>query len=288
MKPNVTKMDGSAWTQQDEIDFSKKVAGTNFELQGIYNTDDKSAIQQYALGALIIMYRKWIAPALKRRYAGAQYNALKGEFEEGYHVTLWRLLHDSVMDAIDAVTEGESGESVWNLLEDMKALRSAILLNWNKMNEYEQSNIKRALGELATVTGLWAACALYGKLPPREYEDDERGRIMKWWDQTLFSQMLRLRTEIGSQAPTPMLVDEAMHILKSPFAAIGPLQNTINTFQLLLPSNYVTEIKSGRYRGHKKAYKYFRELPVISMFKKVDNFLDPSPLISYYKNDAQY
>lgn len=288
MKPNVTKMDGSAWTEKDEIDFTKRVAGTNFELQGIYNTDDKSAVQQYALGALIIMYRKWIAPALKRRYAGAQYNALKGEFEEGYHVTLWRLLHDSVMDAIDAVTEGESGASVWNLLEDMKALRSAILLNWNKMNEYEQSNIKRALGELATVTGLWAACALYGKLPPREYEDDDRGRIMKWWDQTLFSQMLRLRTEIGSQAPTPMLVDEAMHLLKSPFAAIGPLQNTINSFQLLLPSNYVTEIKSGRYRGHKKAYKYFRELPIISMFKKVDNFLDPSPLISYYKNDAQY
>ena len=288
MKDNVTKMDGSAWTQEDEIAFSKKVAGTNFELQGIYNTDDKSAVQQYALGALIIMYRKWIAPALKRRYAGAQYNALKGEFEEGYHVTLWRLLHDSVMDAIDAVTEGESGASVWNLLEDFKALRSAILLNWNKMNEYEQSNIKRALGELATVTGLWAACALYGKLPPREYEDDERGKIMKWWDQTLFSQMLRLRTEIGSQAPTPMLVDEAMHILKSPFAAIGPLQNTINTFQLLLPSNYVTEIKSGRYRGHKKAYKYFRELPIISMFKKVDNFVDPSPLISYYKNDASY
>ena len=192
------------------------------------------------------------------------------------------------MDAIDAVTEGESGASVWNLLEDFKALRSAILLNWNKMNEYEQSNIKRALGELATVTGLWAACALYGKLPPKEYEDDERGRIMKWWDQTLFSQMLRLRTEIGSQAPTPMLVDEAMHILKSPFAAIGPLQNTINTFQLLLPSNYVQEIKSGRYRGHKKAYKYFRELPIISMFKKVDNFVDPSPLISYYKNDASY
>ena len=287
LKPNVTKMDGSAWTFDDEVAFQKRVAGTNFELQGIYNTDDKSAVQQYALGALIIMYRKWIAPALKRRYSSAQYNALKGEFEEGYHVTLWRLLHDSVMDAVDAVTEEKSGAALLNLIEDFKALRTAIELNWNKMNEYEQSNIKRALGELATITGLWASCALLGKLPPPDYEDDERGRLLKWWDQTMFSQMLRLRTEIGSQAPTPMLVDEAMHILKSPFAAIEPLQNTINAFQLLVPSNYMTEIKSGRYRGHKKAYKYFRELPVISMFKKVDNFLDPSPLISYYKNDVQ-
>jgi len=97
-----------------------------------------------------------------------------------------------------------------------------------------------------------------------------------------------LRTEIGSQAPTPMLVDEALHLLKSPFAAIGPLQNTINAFELLIPSNYMTEIKSGRYKGHVKAYKYFRELPIISMFKKVDNFIDPSPLIQYYKNDATF
>ena len=70
--------------------------------------------------------------------------------------------------------------------------------------------------------------------------------------------------------------------------AIQPLQNTINAFQLFLPSNYMSEIKSGRYRGHKKAYKYFRELPIISMFKKVDNFLDPEPLINSYQNDAQY
>ena len=288
MKEGVTKMDGSEFSLEDEMNFAKRVAGTNFELQGIYNTDDKSAVQQYALGALIIMYRKWIAPALKRRYSSAQYNALKGEYEEGYHVTLWRLLRDSVMDAVDMITEEQSGAALFNLIEDFKAIRTAILLNWNKMNEYEQSNIKRALGELATVTGLYASCALLGKLPPPDYDDDERGKILKWWDQTVMSQMLRLRTEIGSQAPTPMLVDEAMHILKSPFAAIEPLQNTINAFQLLLPSNYMTEIKSGRYRGHKKAYKYFRELPVISMFKKVDNFLDPSPLISYYKNDAQF
>ena len=111
---------------------------------------------------------------------------------------------------------------------------------------------------------------------------------MKWWDKTLYSQLLRLRTELGSQAPTPMFVDEAMHILRSPFAAIEPLTNTINALQLLWIPNYETKIKSGKYRGHSKAYKYFRELPIISMFKKVDNFIDPTPMINYYKNDAAF
>jgi hypothetical protein len=288
LKDGYTKADGSALTQDDEIKFAKAVAGLNFELQGIYNLDDRSAVQQYALGALLIMYRKWIAPSLKRRYAGVHYNALKGRHEEGYHATMFRLLHDIVVSTKEQVSEEESAKSMLNIVDDLKALRTSISLNWNKMNDYEKSNVHRSMIELATVVGLYLACALLGKIPPPEYEGDDRGKVLKWWDQTVMSQMLRLRTEIGAMAPTPMLVDEAMHILKSPFAAIEPLTNTINAFQLLVPSNYMQTVKSGRYRGHKKAYKYFRELPIISMAKKVDNFLDPQPLINYYKNDAQY
>ena len=288
LRDGFRKADGTPLTQDDEIKFAKAVAGLNFELQGIYNLDDRSAVQQYALGALLIMYRKWIAPSLKRRYAGVHYNALKGRHEEGYHSTMFRLLHDIVVSTKEQVSEEESAKNILNIIDDMKALRTSIAINWNKMNDYEKSNVHRSMIELATVVGLYLACALLGKIPPPEFEDDDRGKALKWWDQTVMSQMLRLRTEIGAMAPTPMLVDEAMHILKSPFAAIEPLTNTINAFQLLVPSNYMQDIKSGRYRGHKKAYKYFRELPVISMFKKVDNFIDPEPLINYYKNDARY
>lgn len=286
LREGYTKEDGSAITFEDEQQFSKLVAGMNFEMQGIYNLDDKSAVQQYAFGALLIMYRKWIAPALKRRYAGVSYNILKDSYQEGYYHTLFRLLGDSIVDAKEQVTEGKSTAALLNIINDLKAIKTAYLINKNKFNEYEISNLHRAFTELAIVAGLFIVCALIPKLPPIYDEDDDRNKTLKWWDQTLMSQLLRLRTEIGAQAPTPMLVDEAMHILRSPFAAVEPLSNTINAFQLLLPSNYMQEIKTGRYRGHKKAYKYFRELPIISMFKKVDNFIDPSPLIQYYRNDT--
>lgn len=285
LKKGYTKEDGSAITADDEKRYGKLVAGMNFQLQGIYNTDDRSAVQQYAFGALIIMYRKWIAPALKRRYAGAQYNALRGDFEEGYYRTLFRIMGDIVKDTKNQVSEEESVKNRMNILEDMKALRNSALMNWKNLTPYEKSNVKRSFAELSVIIGLYAACALASSVPPSD-DDDDRGKMLKWWDKTVLSQMFRLRSEIGSQAPTPMMVDEAMHILNSPFAAIQPLQNAMNSFQLLIPSNYFTEIKAGRYKGHSKAYKYFRELPVISMFKKVDNFLDPSPLINYYKNDA--
>lgn len=284
LKEGYTKADGTPITFEDEKRFSKLVAGMNFELQGIYNLDDKSAVQQYAFGALIIMYRKWIAPALKRRYAGVSYNLLKDDYQEGYHRTLFRVVKESLVDAKNQVTEEQGSMALLNIIQDMKALKSALLLNWSKLTDYEKSNIWRALSELGIVSGLYLTVALVGKIPPT----DDEGRPLEWWEKTVISQLFRLRTEIGSQAPTPMLVDEAMHLLKSPFAAIQPLQNAINAFELLLPSNYMTEIKSGRYKGHVKAYKYFRELPIISMFKKVDNFIDPSPLIQYYKNDATF
>lgn len=286
LKKGYTKLDGSPITGKDEIAFSKRVAGFNFELQGIYNLDDKSAIQQYAFGALLIMYRKWIAPALKRRYAGVNYNILKDEYQEGYHVTMLRLIGQSLKQAKDQVTEGKSTLALLDLISDFKAIRNSILINWNKLNDYEKSNCWRSFTELGIVIGLYVSCSLLGKIPPQKSENDDRGKILKWWDQMLFSQMLRLRTEIGSQAPTPMLVDEALHVLRSPMAAIEPLTNAINGLNLLIPSNYWTDVKAGRYKGHSKAYKYFRELPVISMFKKVDNFIDPTPMIRYYQSDV--
>ena len=90
-----------------------------------------------------------------------------------------------------------------------------------------------------------------------------------------------------AQAPLG-IVPEAFRVFENPFAALTVLQSTLNVIQLMWLPNYTTEIKSGKYRGHKKAYKYFREFPIIAMFKKVENFIDPSPMIRYYQNGYSY
>lgn len=283
LKDGYTKEDGSPITAKDENAFAKQVIGLNFEMQGIYNLDDRSAVQQYAFGALIIMYRKWIAPAIKRRYGPAQYSTLKGSDEEGYYRTMFRTLYDSLVDAKDAVTEDKGAAALLNIVADVKAMSSALQMNWSKLNEYEKSNMRKAFTELGIVLGLFLSSSLLLRLPPDDHDGNE---FLTWMDNLAMSQLLRLRAEIGAQAPTPMFIGEALRILKSPFAAIGPIKSTLNIFQLMLPHNYMMEIKSGKYKGHTKAYKYFREFPIISMFKKIDNFVDPSPLIQYYRNDA--
>ena len=290
LKDGYVKEDGSPITKQDEETFANKVVGLNFDLQGIYNLNDRSAIQQHWFGALIIMYRKWIAPALKRRYGKTQYSYLKNDWEEGYHRTMFNFLWNSTVETArkkaserEFATPEEAGNFLTRVFEDINAMRDAVVTNWNKLSDYEKGNMKRAFTELAMVFGLFAACWAMAMVPP-----DEDKKKLGWTFKLLYSNLLRLRTELGSQAPTPMFVNESLRMLNSPFAAVGVLKDTMNIFQLMLPTNYLTEIKSGRYRGHTKAYKYFRELPVISMWKKVDNFVDPTPLINYYKSDTRF
>ena len=283
LKDGYTKMDGTPITSADELAFSKQVWSLNFDMQGIYNLDDRSAVQQYALGALIIMYRKWIAPALKRRYGSTQYNMLTKKEEEGYYTTMWHLVKNSFSEAKDAVTEEGGAKALLNIINDVKAMCAALSVNWDKLTPYEKSNMKKALTELTSVFGLFLATSLLLRLPPDDHDGDE---FLCWLDQLALSQLLRLRSELGAQAPTPMFVAEGMRILKSPFAAIGPLKSTLNMFQLLLPSNYMTTIKSGRYKGHVRAYKYLREFPILTMYKKVENFINPSSTIQYYSTDS--
>lgn len=286
VKQGWTKADGTAITEADEYSFSKKVAGLNFQLQGIYNLDDKSAIQQWALGSLMIMYRKWIAPSLKRRYGAVRYNALTEREEEGYYRTLFRYLSDTLKGVkagknSEEATEEETKEMAQNVFSVFSALRNSIAVNWKNMSDYERSNCKRSLTEIGVVMFLFIACAALTHIPPAEDDEKQPTRIQYM----LFYQLLRLRNELAAQAPTPMLLNEAMKIIRSPFAAAEPMINILNAWKILWPVNWMTEVRSGRYKGHTKAYKYFRELPFISMWKRVENLADPTPLIRYYQND---
>lgn len=281
LKDGYTKEDGTPLTAEDERKFQREIIGTNFELQGIYNKDDRSAIQQYSLGSLAIMYRKWIAPAMKRRYAGAQYSNLKGDFQEGYYTTAIRLLGQDLKDIFKPESEGESRKTIWQILTDIQAMENSVSLNWNKLTDYEKGNVTKAFTEIAVVAALVVASGILTNLPP---DDHDGNKFLAWADDIVVTQLLRLRSEIGSQAPTPILANEALRIASSPFAALRPLRDSLNIFQLAWGPNYWEEVQSGKYKGRTKAHKYFMSLPVVSLFRKFDNFIDPSTLLNYYKN----
>lgn len=64
LKQGYTKEDGSAFTRDDIIAFSRKSAAINQRMHGIYNKADRSAVQRLAIGRMGVMFRKWIRPSL--------------------------------------------------------------------------------------------------------------------------------------------------------------------------------------------------------------------------------
>ena len=66
----------------------------NQELHGIYNIVDRNVIQQWGLGRLAIMFRKFLVPAINRRFRAKRYNEMASMYKEGYYMTLGGFLRN--------------------------------------------------------------------------------------------------------------------------------------------------------------------------------------------------
>ncbi len=281
LKSGYTKLDGSAITKEDEREFANEVIATNFALQGIYNTDDRSAMQYYALGALGIMYRKWIAPAMKRRFSGVEYSKLRDDYTQGYYVTAIQLIGNTAKDWFAPVSSEEAEENWFSMLTNFNQAKESFILNWNKLNDYEKGNVWKSVTELGVIFLLTMAAKALSGIPD---DKDNDNTFLSWAEDMMLTQVLRLRAELSSMAPTPNMVNEFSRIASSPFAAFRTIKDSLGVFNLMWIPNYTEKIKTGRYAGHTKAHKYFMKLPIISFFRKFDKVIDPTDLINYYQN----
>lgn len=226
-----------------------------------------------------MMYRKWIHPALKRRYGRAGYNPLTGTEGEGYWNTFKHWVGESYLNVSDEVRQRRNTETAMSAFEMVKGMGASLVLNWSKMTDYEKSNMARAFTELAILGSVVLGIALLSKLPP-----DDDGKSKSWAENMLVYQLYRARNEIGAVAPTPLIFREVLNTLSSPIAAWRPVQNIVQIPLIFLPSNMISKVKSGPYKGHSRSYKMLMDLPVLSMYKQFQHFKDPTSLINYYKS----
>ena len=260
LKQGYTKKDGSAFTRDDIIAFSRKSAAINQRMHGIYNKADRSAVQRLAIGRMGIMFRKWIKPSLNRRFKSASYNMDLQAWTEGYYVT--------------------TGRFMWQLAKELKEGQFAIAANWKNLTSTEKANIKRA----ATEVGHFLIIAAFLGLMDW---DDNKDR--PWLQKMIEYQARRLYTEIGTQVPGPQMVGEALKILKSPAAGINTVESVLDMVGLLNPMNYETFagedaiIQSGRFKGDSRATKLWFESPLIPMNKTIYRGLHPEESIPFFK-----
>lgn len=254
LKQGYTKADGSAFTQDDIIKFSRKSAAINQRMHGIYNKADRSAVQRLAIGRMGMMFRKWIKPSLNRRFKSATYNYDLGAWTEGYYRT--------------------SGRFLLQLARDLRETQFNLGARWDELTPTEKANIGRALTETGHFLAVMAIIGLI------EWSDD---KDRPWLVRMAEYQARRLYSELGTMIPGKSMITEGLRIIKSPAAGINTIEDILDLTKLLNPWNYMDELQSGRYEGHSTAYKSFFESPIIPMNRTIYRGLHPETGIPFFK-----
>lgn len=223
-------------TEISELDFrheiKESILGLNQYIHGIYNQEDKNQIQHYALGRMAIMYRKFMKPALNRRYEHKYYNPQLRQEVEGFYRTggtyIYRLTKEYYnLRNIDKIeykdltaaqkthlldlgideefyNNSSKRERQYLLLttdfnaeefkkEGKKGIRRALL---DSMTEHEMANLKRVCSEFL----IYQSLVMINIFLDLDDDDDDA-----WYMSKLKYLMRRLRTEVGALTPFSLL-----------------------------------------------------------------------------------
>lgn len=254
IKEGVTDQDGNPINNKYFGDFSKKVRGINNKLYGIYNQEDKNAMQSRAFGRLLMMYRNWMRPLYLKRYGVERYNYDTQSFEEGYYRTMYNFLKQSI--------------------HDIKKSELDIIKQWHNLTPTQRSNMWKGIAELTIFWSLFGIISSLKGVP----DDDDKDN---WLTEFVGYSIVRLTADLGSLVPSPEMLDEGLRLFNNPFAAVRVLKNTRQLLGLFDPDTWTTEIDQGIYKGYTQAEKILLQpVPFIRQFM---NLFDPEEPTKWYK-----
>lgn len=261
IKKGATKVNGDEFGRKDIILLSNKIRAIENMLYGIYNSEDKNALQQVAIGRLALLYRNWMRPLWIARFGRGKYNFDLGDYVEGYYQTMWRFMSQSYAD--------------------LKQSELDIIKQWNTLTDIEKANIKRGIAEVATYWTLFAMISMINGMG-----DDDKNK--PWALRLAAYSALRLKTDMGALLPSPTMLDEAQKLFTSPFAALTTLKKIRRTIDLVNPvvifsenSPYSKEVRSGMYKGYDEWEKILIDL--LPFRRQIVNAFDPSEPARWYK-----
>ena len=240
--------------------FSRRHKGISQKLNGIYNNTDKSAIQKYAVGRLMLLFRRWIRPMMNKRFRKEKYNYDVGQVEEGYYLTAFNFAQ--------------------SFLSELRA--AGPLLAWQSaygdLKDHQKKNLSRVFWESVFYTALFATIAMLESADDDsdEYKDDYMFNMANYLSR-------RLYTEVGALRPGPSIFEEQFKLLKSPMAAISTVDKMFSLLKLASPFSWTEEIKSGRYRGYPVAVRHLLNSPLVPMYRTIERAIYPRESVTFYK-----
>lgn len=249
-----TTLDGNPFSVND---FSRKIAGVNQHLFGIYNQEDSNAANRVAVGRLLMQYRKWMKPLYNKRFMAAQYDSSLDTYTEGYYRTFYRFANELMRGKFQ------------------------IMATWDNLTDYEKGNIKRVIMEVAQLMAVYAITLLLDGDDDKELKS--RTHAYKMLDYTF----TRLYHELATLTPTLSMGRELVKTVRTPVASASAINNMLNLcVSITKPySDWTDEIQSGPYKGMSTLEKNFLKAPIpgIAQYKQIERFIgDLDTSINYY------
>ena len=261
LKEGVTKSDGSEIGNVEQY-FNKylhKVQAINQRMHGIYNYEDRCAAQRYAVGRMFYQFRKYIPSSINRMFGKAQMNLDLDAPTEGYYRTF--------------------GKMLLKVYKEAKTQRCSIFNTgvWKNMKPWERQNCVRSIVSLAQTL------LVFGAVQIIEAMAGDKPKQSPWAIKMMNYKYRRLYSELAAFTPSLGMVNEALKIVESPFAACRILDKNIEFLEMFNPWNWAegATIHQGKYAGHTKGAKAI--LQCLPVYSSMVNTFDPYEATKFFK-----
>lgn len=223
------------------------IHGLNGKIHGKYNTFDKTVLQRQWYGQLLMLFRGWVVPGIRRRWGFGteqQIDYETGMLTEGMYQSFFRLIREAV------------------------GQRRGLLASYKGMTNGEKANIMKTMSELLIFASM--ALIVYGLKSLEPDEEDEEIYFLMY-------QARRLQTDLGFYW-NPI---EPFKILKSPSATLTTVSKVLKLVNQVFSWNEVYDRKSGlNEKGDSKLWARTRDL--IPVLNNIDKARTPSESFQWF------
>lgn len=242
------------FTEKKRKDFQNELHALNKRMQGVYNEFDKGTLQRYALGRLVLLYRKYFIPAMKRRWKKNGFDEELGASTEGIYITFYK-----------------------TMMKDLVRYKGNIMEAWSTYTPFQKAQIRRTAAEITILMSLVGLLTVLAFMVGSGDDEDEELKTNKIYNFVLY-EAIRMRSETA-QYINP---GDVIRVMRSPSAIASTVERAMKFTNQIMPWNITEEYKreSGIWeKGDSKAWAYFLKLMGFS-----GNNLDPAQAVKAFQS----
>ena len=270
LKQGVTKLDGTAITDEWIQDVRNKIRYANQTTHGAMNEEDKGVIHRKWYGRMAMNFRQWMIEHYSRRFRKRHFDYTLKSNREGYWYSVYKGFEGG--EGAEAWKDDHYAKALGYFARDLMMFAIRAQSQWSHLDEMQKHNIKRAHSEFV----MWLAlCGLSFALG--EPEDHKKEFWRRWW----IYQTRRLILDTEASMPHPQMPKNALTILQSPMAGVTVLNSLL--YCLYGIGDITEEIKSGPHKGEnrywrtvkKNAFPFFKDIEQMQEFDTSDAVFMP-------------